>query len=177
MAIRSFPGAALRPRLDAQLLTSGPHRLHVRSRAPSLGEEPLEALLTIEAVREFSEREVVGVAASLQELLQSSNAHGEAISQLLQGPQDPVHLTGALRELALGARALHDRTAQVIQLLQYQDRASQLLRHAADQVLVLEKLLGVVEKGPRDVNRRVGALGRALPGDLEVLQPSDVQLF
>jgi hypothetical protein len=44
-------------------------------------------------------------------------------------------------------------------------------------VLVLEKLLGVVEKGPRDVNRRVGALGRALPGDLEVLQPSDVQLF
>jgi hypothetical protein len=82
-----------------------------------------------------------------------------------------------LRASESAAVAIRDKSHVVIQSLQYQDRASQALRHAADQVERIEAAIGLVEEAPEDLLKRVGDLGRQLDGAAEVLEPSSIELF
>ncbi len=82
-----------------------------------------------------------------------------------------------LRSSEAAARRLRDRSHGVVEDLQFQDRASQLLRHAGDQVARLEQSLGLVEAAPDDLLSRVGELGRTLEGTAALAPPSSVELF
>jgi len=183
MAPRGLPGAESLPLASsAEVLCEVPLRLQYRSLGPDFGDQPLEALHAIEAVCELSEHAVLELGQCLRVVLTTSRSQWEEISDAVKLAEAPDadgarRLASALQTLERSSRAVHENCTNALQALQYQDRAAQLLRHAADQVRFLERLLGAVEAGSRDVQTRAGAMGRALPSEAETLQPSDVQLF
>jgi hypothetical protein len=143
----------------------------------------VEALQAIEGVRELSERAVLQLGECLRAVLSASRSQQEEVSRAWQlasapGASECPNLGATLEALERSSRSVEATCTSALQALQYQDRAAQLLRHAAEQVAVLERLLGAVECPPHDILDRAGALGRSLPGQAEdVLQPSDVRLF
>ncbi len=83
----------------------------------------------------------------------------------------------ALRRTESTAKASRDQSHDVLLHLQFQDRTSQLLRHAIDQIVVLEQTLGIDESRVPDLIKRVGELGRQLKDQQIALDPGEIELF
>lgn len=83
----------------------------------------------------------------------------------------------ALRHTEATAVASRDQSHEVLLHLQFQDRTSQLLRHAVDQIVVLEQTLGIDESRVPDLINRVGELGRQLKDQEMALDPGEIELF
>jgi chemotaxis regulatin CheY-phosphate phosphatase CheZ len=83
----------------------------------------------------------------------------------------------ALRRTESTSRESRDQSHEVLLHLQFQDRTSQLLRHAIDQIVVLEQTLGIDESRVPDLIKRVGELGRQLKDQEIALDPGEIELF
>lgn len=183
MGPRSLPGVASLSGTCSEVACKAPLRLQYRALGPDHGFRPLEALHAIEGVRQLSEQAVLQLGECLRAVLTASRGQQEELSHAARLADQPEvsavpGLAAALQALERSSRSVHDTCTSALQALQYQDRAAQLLRHAAEQVAVLERLLGAEEATPHDVLGRAGAMGRLLQSDAEdTLQPSDVQLF
>jgi hypothetical protein len=183
MGPRGLPGADGLPSTAAEADAQGPLRLQLRSLGPDHGIRPLEALHAIEGVRELGEEAVLQLGECLRAVLAASRQQQLELSEVglladSPGASEGPRRAAALQALERSSKSVEATCTSALQALQYQDRAAQLLRHAAEQVAALERLLGAVESSPRGLVTRAGALGRALPGHAaESLQPSDVQLF
>jgi Methyl-accepting chemotaxis protein (MCP) signalling domain len=99
----------------------------------------------------------------------------QLVRQRFQGEQQVA--LGQLTETRSAAHALRDRSQAVVQNLQFQDRASQLLMHAKAQVEALEAMLGVEEQVATDLDERAGSLGRTLGDGALAMAAGDVALF
>jgi hypothetical protein len=98
-----------------------------------------------------------------------------SLRESFQGTRDQALVE--LRTTETAASSLRDRAHDVIQHLQFHDRAGQLLLRVKSQVEAMEEALGIEESAEERIIERVGQLGRrAAKADI-ALQPGGVALF
>lgn len=107
------------------------------------------------------QRATTVLAGTSEAQLEAVRARLASLRSALQSNQQEA--IAELRESEVAATAMRDRSQDVIQHLQFQDRTNQLLVRARDQVQALEEVLGVDEaKNP--VTEDVGGLNPVANG-------------
>ncbi len=111
-----------------------------------------------------TETQLAGVRASLARVRGTFETEQSAALGQLDGTRSAAH-------------ALRDRSQAVVENLQFQDRASQLLMHAKAQLETLEALVGIEEQTAEHLDERAGEMGRTLGDGSAALAAGEVALF